>query len=255
MHISITLAFFWLLYITSSYASEHSTCRPLDITFDESSSPSFDSHFVPISPADSYSLTSNGLELYLYKPNGHVTTSAGVNDKMGNGATINSTFTLYTGKVTVQVASPTVAGVVVAWIWIGDDSSDEIDVELICGEPTSWQTNLFVQDPRESGPEYGVFNSKEKVNSITELHAYSIEMDPEKISWSLDGRVVRTLAKDQCTRNNFSHYPTHSMRLQLGIWDASSSAGTAKWAKGPIDWDRAPEKITAIFKSVTVECP
>lgn len=45
------------------------------------------------------------------------------------------------------------------------------------------------------------------------------------------------------------------MRLQMGIWDASYPAGTAKWAGGPVDWSSAPERITAIVKSVTVECP
>ncbi|KAJ7876789.1 concanavalin A-like lectin/glucanase [Mycena leptocephala] len=231
------------------------TCQPFSITFDQSASPGFYSHFIPISPEDSYALTDNGLEMYLHKPQGRVTTSDGVNDQIGNGATINSTTTLVNGKVTfgVQVSSP-VAGVIVAGIIIGDESSDEVDIEFICAEPSSWQTNIFVSDPRESRPEYGVFNSKEPVDSITNLHTYSIDVNRERISWSLDGRVVRTLARDQCTRNNFSHYPTHSMRLQLGIWDASSPKGTAVWAKGPIDWTHAPDKITATIKSVTVEC-
>ncbi|KAJ7043573.1 hypothetical protein C8F04DRAFT_944046, partial [Mycena alexandri] len=50
------------------------------------------------------------------------------------------------------------------------------------------------------------------------------------------------------------HYPTHTMRLQLGIWDARGFPGTAKWAKGPIDRSRAPDRITATFRGVRVEC-
>lgn len=74
---------------------------------------------------------------------------------------------------------------------------DEVDIEFVCGEPNSWQTNLFVPDPRDSQPEYGVFSSKQKVNSITELHSYSIDVNDERITWSIDGRVVRTLTEGE----------------------------------------------------------
>jgi hypothetical protein len=97
MHFTILLAFLSLNSIHLSYALEHSTrgaCQPFSITFDQSASPGFYSHFIPISPEDSYALTDNGLEMYLYKPKGRVTTSDGVNDQIGNGATINSTTTL-----------------------------------------------------------------------------------------------------------------------------------------------------------------
>ncbi|KAJ7155458.1 glycoside hydrolase family 16 protein [Mycena crocata] len=251
------LAFIYILCSTFSNAVESSPrdiqCQPFHTgtTFDAAS---FSSHFTPISPEGSYALTDKGLEMYLYKPNGHVTTSAGVNDKIGNGATINSTFVLSSGKVTFQVSSPLLSGVIVAGILIGDTSEDEVDVEFVCGEPNSWQTNLFVPDPRDSKPEYGVFSSREQVDNIEKLHLYSIDVNAERISWSLDGRVVRTLNKDKCTKNGFLHYPSHTMRLQLGIWDASSPAGTAEWGRGPIDWSRAPDRVTATVKSVAVEC-
>ncbi|KAJ7091321.1 glycoside hydrolase family 16 protein [Mycena belliarum] len=258
MHISSVLALTFFLWVNLCGASEHSSradarCQPLQARFSDAPS-SFNSYFTPISPEGSYSVTDAGLEMYLFKPDGRVTKSAGANDRLGNGATINSTFTLSAGKVTIQMSAPTVAGVITAAILIGDSSSDEIDVELVCGEPNSWQTNLFVPDPRNAKPEYGVFSSKEGVNNIAALHAYSIDVSAERIVWSLDGRVVRTLPKDQCTKNGFSHFPTHTMRVQLGIWDASSPAGTAAWGKGPIDWSRAPDRVTAVVKSITVEC-
>lgn len=55
--------------------------------------------------------------------------------------------------------------------------------------------------------------------------------------------------------NGTLHYPSHAARVQLGIWDASNPAGTSEWAKGPIDWDSAPHKMSATFRSVSVECP
>ncbi|KAJ7449671.1 concanavalin A-like lectin/glucanase domain-containing protein [Mycena latifolia] len=259
MHIPTLLAFTFIFWANFCNAAEHSPrdtrCQPLNMMFsDKSASPSFNSRFTPISPERSYALTDKGLEMYLYKPNGPVTASAGVNDKLGDGATINSSFTLSAGKVTFQMAAPTIAGVIVAGILIGDPSLDEIDIEIVCGETDSWQTNIFVPDPRVTRPEYGVFSSKESVDSIADLHSYSIDVNTDRIAWSLDGHIVRTLTKDQCTRNGFLHYPTHPMRIQLGIWDSSSPAGTAEWGRGPIDWTRAPDKITATVKSVTVEC-
>ncbi|KAJ6610234.1 glycoside hydrolase family 16 protein [Mycena sp. CBHHK59/15] len=243
MHIN-TLALSILLSCFFCYASDHNTrdsgsqCQSFHTSFDQSSMyPSPGAHFIPISPEGSYSLTSSGLELYLHKPEGPVTTATGVNDKIGNGATINSTFVLFNGKVTIQASSPTISGVVVASILIGDSSSDEVDIEFICGEPTKWQTNLFVPDPRDTQPAYGVFSSKEDVDSITKTHSYSIDFNRERIAWALTGR-----SSGRWRRTN------------LGIWDASAAAGTAEWARGPVDWTHAPDKITAVIRSVTVEC-
>lgn len=50
------------------------------------------------------------------------------------------------------------------------------------------------------------------------------------------------------------HYPSTYMRLQIGIWDASSPVGTSEWARGPIDWNNAPRRNTVVIKSVEVEC-
>lgn len=61
-------------------------------------------------------------------------------------------------------------------------------------------------------------------------------------------------ATDETTKNGGMHYPQHAAKIQLGIWDASNPLGTSQWAKGPINWDKAPAKMTAVVKSVTVEC-
>ena len=48
--------------------------------------------FVALSPPDSYRNTDQGLELYLRRPEGTVTRKGHTNDKIAEGATINSTF-------------------------------------------------------------------------------------------------------------------------------------------------------------------
>lgn len=67
--------------------------------------------------------------------------------------------------------------------------------------------------------------------------------------------LVLSFELDDTLKDDNLHYPSHSSRIQLGIWDASNPAGTAKWAKGPIDWRKAPSRISATFSSVEIECP
>src|ERR1700722_3776168 len=69
-------------------------CEPFTSNFNLPSSVSDSGPFVAISPAGSYRTEDGILELFLQKPPGEVTREGRVNDKLGNGATINSTFTL-----------------------------------------------------------------------------------------------------------------------------------------------------------------
>lgn len=125
------------------------------------------------------------------------------------------------GKVTFEVSSPVVAGVVTAVILIGKhahsisghkpqpshpfiaDEHDEIDIEMLGGDPSHWQTNVFVPAPKDKEPLYGVFGSIEDVPgakpSIQDFHQYTIDWDAKKIEWSVDGKTVRTLKKGMAT--------------------------------------------------------
>ncbi len=55
-------------------------------------------------------------------------------------------------------------------------------------------------------------------------------------------------------RNGVYHFPSHPARIQLGIWDASSPSGTSAWAKGPVDWKTAPSSMSAMVKSIRIDC-
>ncbi|KZT07376.1 glycoside hydrolase family 16 protein [Laetiporus sulphureus 93-53] len=237
---------------------EVSQCQPFKSSFlPQDISQSLDTQFVAISPSGSYSTGDNGLELFLDKPRGTITTKNGVNSMVGDGATVNSTFTLLHGKVTFTFSGPVVPGVVTAAILISDQH-DEIDVELLGGDPSHWQTNVYASSPEDEQPLWGVFGEIEYYThggTVEDTHAYTIDWNDERIVWSVDGTAVRTIKKDQTEKHGALHFPSHAMRLQLGIWDASSPAGTAQWAKGPIDWSSAPSRMTATFKSVEVECP
>ena len=75
--------------------AERIHCIPFLMNFDSSTSgPDFERNFAPLSPPDSYSLDADGLKLFLDKPAGRINTKGNVNDKVAEGATFNSTFTV-----------------------------------------------------------------------------------------------------------------------------------------------------------------
>lgn len=210
------------------------------------------------------------------------------------------------GRVTMEVEAPEVPGAVTAAILIGlsqsptylitshveilcnhstghrssaaSESHDEIDVELLGGDPTHWQTNVFTLSSKDKEPLYGVLGwmtGLPQKSKISKTHNYTIDWNAERIVWSLDGKQTRTLMKGvvpflvssivylnnlYCSTadthiNGTYHYPVHPLRVQLGIWDASNPIGTSEWAHGPIDWKTAPSRMTATVKTVIVECP
>lgn len=155
------------------------------------------------------------------------------------------------------------------------DQHDEIDVEILGGDPSHWQSNIFTTSPKDQQPLWGVFGEIEdfpKKTKIDQTHTYTIDWNEDRIIWSVDGSTTRTIHKCQSQSLSFYveklschpaetkingtyHYPSHAARIQLGIWDASNPAGTSEWANGPINWKTAPSKMAATFTSITVECP
>lgn len=73
-------------------------------------------------------------------------------------------------------------------------------------------------------------------------HDYEIDWQPDTLTWSIDGNVVRTLKKADtwnATGNRFT-FPQTPARVQLSLWPAglaSNGEGTIEWAGGLIDWN------------------
>ncbi|KAK0189141.1 concanavalin A-like lectin/glucanase [Armillaria mellea] len=212
-------------------------------------------HFIATSPKGSFTTGNGALELKLQKPDGDVTTKNGINDKVGVGATVNATKPMSHGKVTFVAETPKVAGVVSAMILIGSDSRDEVDIEILGGDIDHWQTNFFAT-PSGSRPIYGDFGDTYGYNEsdASSNHTYVIDWNQDRISWSVDDHEERNVQRKNSTNAGQTYYPTHKMRIQMGIWDASGEAGPASWAKGPIEWKTAPGDIRMFIHSVKVEC-
>ena len=73
--------------------SGNSECQPVNVLFTARSTES-ERLWIPLDSPSSYSLGSDGLNLFLDKPSGKITTKGHVNSKVAEGSTINSTFTL-----------------------------------------------------------------------------------------------------------------------------------------------------------------
>lgn len=164
------------------------------------------------------------------------------------------------------------------------DNGDEIDIELLGGDPSHWQSNMFAPQPSETHPLYGVFGKRHMFPSISttrrhrrgyieNFHTYTIEWSPTFIKWSVDGKLARSLNKgkyrefrfvywdretnygwwiEDTMHNGLLHFPSYPSRIQLGIWDASGTKSTAHWAKGPVDWSKAPKQTRAILRRISV---
>lgn len=93
-------------------------------------------------------------------------------------------------------------------------------------------------------------------------HDYELDWSPEQLTWSIDGKVLRTLKKSDTwneTANRYS-YPQSPSRVQLSLWPAGLSTnpqGTINWAGGEINWNS--QYMTngyyyAQFDSIKIDC-
>ena len=75
-----------------------------------------------------------------------------------------------------------------------------------------------------------------------QFHTYEIDWKPDTIDWSIDGKIVRTLNREDTWSANYNAYayPQTPARVQLILWPgglASNTQATIDWAGGLIDWN------------------
>jgi len=177
-----------------------------------------------------------------------------------NGGTrISSTRYVHYGTITARLKTGRWAGVVTAFITMSN-IKDEIDWEFPGANVTQGQTNFFWQGVIPPTTAGGV--SGDLTDTFANYHDYTIDWQPDTLTWSIDGGVVRTLKKsDTLDTNGVAQYPTTPARVQLSLWPAgtsNSSAGTVTWAGGMIDWTDSDYEgaghFYALVSSVNVEC-
>ncbi|KAG7093564.1 hypothetical protein E1B28_007234 [Marasmius oreades] len=255
------------------FAQETYNCVPFQTNFDSPETVSnindvnpFSSPFIALSPPESYATSSDrGLTLRLLPPDGGARRNGSVNDKLGIGATVNSTFIIGRGSITTfEMESAQQAGSIVAAIWTDSNDNlndavrrDEIDWELISADQEAYQTNFYAPTENDPSPHYGIFGERHRTqngSTISETHQYSILLAEDRIEWAVDGIIVRTHSKENSYIDGALWWPRHNFVVSLGIWDGSGAKGTSHWAKGPIMWDEVVEPIEVFVKMVKVEC-
>lgn len=174
------------------------------------------------------------------------------------GTLLTSTRSVWYGKINSRFATSAGAGVVTAFILLGN-SKDEIDFEFVGTELSIAQTNFYSQG-------IPVYTNGGNVTGLSDVHAnfhdYEIDWQPDTITWSVDGNLVRTLNREDtwnATGNRYD-YPQTPCSIQLSLWPGGLSTngqGTINWAGGLVQWD-SPYMTNgyyyAQFDSVSVQC-
>ncbi|KAI0792520.1 concanavalin A-like lectin/glucanase domain-containing protein [Abortiporus biennis] len=177
-----------------------------------------------------------------------------------NGGTrLSSTRYVHYGTITATLKTGHWAGVVTAFITMSD-IKDEIDWEFPGAQTTQGQSNYFwqgyVPTPTNGNTSDGL------TDTFSNYHDYTIDWQPDTLTWLIDGKTVRTLKRsDTVDSTGVARYPSTPSRIQLSIWPAginTSAPGTVEWAGGMIDWTdpeyKAAGHFYALVKSVSVKC-
>ncbi|KAG2217032.1 hypothetical protein INT45_003988 [Circinella minor] len=205
---------------------------------------------------DTYDVTDGGIQMNLVPPRQfvrmHDAKNLPYNQFEGRGPTFNASTYMHYGRVSATIKSANVGGAITAIILIGD-GGDEIDIELLGGDPNHAQTNYFY------GHEvlYTVNGGYHEVQGrpvFDDYHTYTIDWSPERIQWFIDGNHVRTKEKQEtCNPAGECKFPSEPARIQIGLWDGSIESGTAQWSRGPIEWQQH-DVISAYIKKVESQC-
>lgn len=99
-------------------------------------------------------------------------------------------------------------------------------------------------------------------NTDTVEHTYTVDWTPDSITWSVDGKALRTKNRADTWNSTGNRYdfPQTPSRVQLSLWPAGLSTnakGTIDWAGGLVDWN-SPLMTNgyyyAMFKNINIQC-
>lgn len=218
-----------LLFLGLYAALVLAACNPLTSSCDPD--PALGSSIIDTftSESDNYAKQQTGQ--LIYSSNGLQMEIA----KRFDNPSIKSNFYLMFGKVEVVMQAAKGKGVVSSF-YLQSNDLDEIDIELLGGDPYEFQSNFFSKGNVETY-DRGEFHSTPD-SALDKFHTYTIEFTKDFVTWSFDGDVVRTLLPD-----NGQGFPQTPMYIMAGAWvggDPSNEPGTIEWAGGLTDYSEAP---------------
>jgi len=164
-----------------------------------------------------------------------------------DGPTMASNFYIFFGKVEAVMKAAPGAGIVSSFILESDDL-DEVDWEMIGSQTTQAQSNYF---GKGNTTDYTRGAYHPVTNPADSFHTYTIDWQQDSTTWSIDGKVVRTL--NFADALDGKNYPQTPSNIRLGNWVAGQpggSKGTIDWAGGIADLTKAP--FDMFVKSISI---
>jgi len=180
----------------------------------------------------------------------------------GGGTRLSTTSYVHYATITASVRTGKWKGVVTAFITMSG-SHDEIDWEWPGADVLHGQSNYFWLGVANYSQTHGGTHNVSSDTSAN-YHDYTIDWQPDALTFSIDGNVVRTVKKTDTLNpaTGTYEYPTTPARVQLSLWPAGipgNAQGTIDWSGGLIDWND-PDYVSAgghfyaFVKSVSVKC-
>jgi len=177
-----------------------------------------------------------------------------------SGTLLSSSHYVWYGTIEAKFTTSQGKGVVTAFIMMSD-VRDEIDFEFVGVDIYDAQTNFYSQGVTnyDNGQNISLPDGS---NTVQNEFTYTIDWQPDQLTWAINGDVKRTLNKADTwndTANRYD-YPQTPSRVMLSLWPAgidSNSQGTIDWAGGLIDWNSPYMQngyYYAKFSSVSVTC-
>ncbi|SPO24993.1 related to cell wall protein UTR2 [Ustilago trichophora] len=173
--------------------------------------------------------------------------------KAAQQAKISTTDYLMYGYVEATLRHDARQGLVAAFITMSS-IKDEIDWEFTTSNSSLGMTNYFWMG--QPVRDHGVNISPPNFN-VSDWHTYGLNWTSAQLQWTIDGRVVRTLTREEAG----SEYPRSPSRIQFSTWaggNATNPVGTIEWAGGAIDWNTPEYKKSGFYsqeiKQFNVQC-
>ncbi|KAF2723060.1 glycoside hydrolase family 16 protein [Polychaeton citri CBS 116435] len=169
--------------------------------------------------------------------------------KAGQAPTIQTDFYIFFGRVEVKMKAAPGTGIVSSVVFESDDL-DEIDWEWVGGDSSHVQSDFFGKGNTTSYDRAQYHGVDDAMDTV---HTYTVDWTSDRIEWSIDGAVVRTLSSDDALTVGGKNYPQTPMRIKLGNWAGGAPGqpeGTVEWAGGKTDFSKAP--FTMSVESIAI---
>ena len=160
--------------------------------------------------------------------------------KSGEAPTMSSKWYMMFGHYDVVMKAAPGTGIVSSLVLQSDDL-DEVDLEWLGVDNTNVQSNYYGKGNTQV---YDRGANLTNPGSQDNFHTYSVDWTADHITWSIDGKTLRTLTPQTADKDQ---YPQSPMQLKIGSWaagDPSQPKGTIAWSGGAVDYSKGPFLMT-----------